>query len=102
MYLPLQAAPWPAVGQRVSCGPGLVSGSAVVQVSRGDLGPALWELVRAQENRSPTAGHDEAWKVKKEEAGYKRLRVYRLGGGARRVGGGVKVAICRISNCTRK
>ena len=39
----------PIKNEWVSCGSGLVSGSAVVQVSRGDLGPALWELVRAQE-----------------------------------------------------
>ena len=53
-------------------------GSAVIQVSRGDLGPALWELARAQEIKiNPTAWHDEAQDVKRrKEAGYKILRYF--------------------------
>ena len=70
----LQASPWPAVGQQWS------------QVGRGDhVGPALWELAKAQEIITPTAGHREAGSCSRRRQGTickDEIEVSQVGGGA--------------------
>ena len=54
-------------------------GLAVIQVSRGDFGPALWELVRAQEVRlnPPRRKKGRNLEYQNEEAGYKYVATSR-------------------------
>ena len=49
-------------------------GSAVIQVSQGDLGPALWELARAQEIKLlPPRGMTEPGRSKERRQGTRYL-----------------------------